>query len=885
MEGLETSPTDRKVLELLADAEWLSAPRAYRALELLRGHPRLFDHFQNPVTVVEAELRVELQRAGEGYVLRTFFGDCELRPDWIAACCEGSRYFVDLDDDATCRISELSQVGHALIMTLAMTGDFVPAHAMDELLRRLPELQQHVDIVLPPEVLGRRVAASTGLVAQISWLSSEDVVLSLRSRPVPGGPSLEPGRGVSRIVSGSRGRRVHALRDLVRERELARELLSAPGLRDAVATGRFERRVSGREELVRMLGALRERSQDVRVEWLGDPLEMLAPIPRRALRFQITGKGGLLDLDGHVDLGGERVALAALLDAARSGREWVQLSPRRFAQLEEDLRSTLSGLAELTQSQTKAEVSPALAPMLDELIEGLEVADRSALTSALARQKAAAAHTAELPATLKAVLRPYQAEGFQWLSRLATWGVGACLADDMGLGKTLQCLALLLTRSHTGPALIVAPTSVADNWRNEAARFAPELDVRIYRGQHRKRALDGLAKGSILIASYDLAARDVDALAKLQFATLVLDEAQAVKNSHTQRTKAIRKLNAEFRVALTGTPLENHVGELWSIFRILEPGLLGTWDWFSQRFAQPIEIEGDQRRLEALRRLLRPFILRRTKQQVLPELPERVEVVQQVELSPGERTLYHTAHLAALARAREGGSDARMEVLAAITRLRRLVCHPALYDKTSTLESSKLHALLGLMEELREEGRRALVFSQFTSFLELARAKLEAAGFSLQQLDGSTPATDRAKRVEAFQDGEGDAFLISLKAGGTGLNLTAADTVILLDPWWNPAVEDQAADRAHRFGQKRSVTIVRLVASNTIEDKVIAMHRDKRDLAERLLSGTDVGSKLTSEALLELLEDAAAVDVTPSRKAPKQKRPRRSSQATSPRDS
>jgi SNF2 family DNA or RNA helicase len=348
-------------------------------------------------------------------------------------------------------------------------------------------------------------------------------------------------------------------------------------------------------------------------------------------------------------------------------------------------------------------------------------------------------------------------------------------------------------------------------------------------------------------------------LAAIPFATLVVDEAQALKNPSTRRARAARHLNAGFRIALSGTPLENHLGELWSLFAIIFPGLLGSWDQFRERFAAPIERGKDPDANAALSRVLRPFLLRRTKQEVARELPPRTEIQVPVALSEEEWTLYEDARLAAVAEVSQQGKGLRNEqqrfqVLAALTRLRLLASHPRLYDGQSRVTSSKMRRLLELLEELRSEGHRALVFSQFTSHLELVQEELERAGFTYQYLDGSTPAASRAERIQAFQEGAGEVFLISLKAGGTGINLTAADYVIHLDPWWNPAVEDQATDRAHRIGQTRPVTVYRLIARGTIEEQILSLHSDKRALVAGVLEGTNAAARLSTRDLLALLE-------------------------------
>ena len=318
------------------------------------------------------------------------------------------------------------------------------------------------------------------------------------------------------------------------------------------------------------------------------------------------------------------------------------------------------------------------------------------------------------------------------------------------------------------------------------------------------------------------------------------------------------RLQADFRVALTGTPVENHLGELWNLFRVISPGLLGTWPQFRERFAAPIERDQSAERRAALGRVLRPFMLRRTKESVLPELPPLTELNRLVSLSAAERELYETARLAAATAITAAQSpNQRFAVLSCLTRLRRLSCHPRLVHDAWTGAASKLDAFLALVEELRATGHRALVFSQFTDHLGLVREALSARGISIIYLDGSTPLDERARAVESFQRGEGDLFLISLKAGGTGLNLTAADHVIHLDPWWNPAVEDQATDRAHRIGQSRPVTVIRLIAQGTIEEAVLALHAEKRELAEGLLEGTDVVGRLSAAELVDLVRRGA----------------------------
>ena len=432
----------------------------------------------------------------------------------------------------------------------------------------------------------------------------------------------------------------------------------------------------------------------------------------------------------------------------------------------------------------------------------------------------------------------------------------------MGLGKTLQALALLLSRAPQGPALVIAPTSVCMNWISEAARFAPTLNIKLFGAGDRAAMLAEAGPFDLVIASYGLLQLEAPAFAKVRWNSIVLDEAQAIKNTATKRSQAVMALQGEFRMVATGTPLENHLGELWNLFRFINPGLLGTSDQFNLRFAGPIERAQDKRaeagaRLR-LRRLIQPFILRRTKAQVLSELPPRTEIVLPVDLTEEETALYESLRrdaIAKLAALEAPESQKSIQILAEMMKLRRACCNPALVAPELGLQSSKLTVFARLLDELLDNRHKVLVFSQFVDHLTLIRKHLDERGIKYQYLDGSTPMQERKKRVDAFQAGEGDVFLISLKAGGVGINLTAADYVIHMDPWWNPAVEDQASDRAHRMGQQRPVTIYRLVARHTIEEGIVDLHKHKRDLADSLLEGSDVSARMTPGDMLRMLQE------------------------------
>lgn len=456
---------------------------------------------------------------------------------------------------------------------------------------------------------------------------------------------------------------------------------------------------------------------------------------------------------------------------------------------------------------------------------------------------------ASAPPGFRTELRGYQRDGLAWLDFLSEAGLGGILADDMGLGKTVQVLAHLLAEKARGrldhPALVVAPTSLVGNWRDEAARFAPDLRVLVLHGADRAARYDAIAEADLVITTYPLLPRDRDSLCAQRFSLLVLDEAQAIKNARSLAAQVVRALPARRRLAMTGTPLENHLGELWAQFDAVEPGLLGSQTRFNRHYRNPIEKHADSERQQRLNQRIGALLLRRRKEDVLAELPPKTESVRRLELSGSQRQLYETLRLAQHERVRQsiaerGLAQSGIVVIDALLKLRQACCDPRLVKLASARKVSgsvKLEALLELIQALREEGRRILVFSQFTQMLALIAQALDARKQPYLSLTGDTPSTTRSEQVRRFQQGEVPVFLISLKAGGVGLNLTAADAVIHYDPWWNPAAEAQATDRAHRMGQDKPVFVYKLICAGTVEEKILAMQARKAELARAVLEG------------------------------------------------
>ncbi|MSQ59128.1 MAG: helicase SNF2 [Betaproteobacteria bacterium] len=472
------------------------------------------------------------------------------------------------------------------------------------------------------------------------------------------------------------------------------------------------------------------------------------------------------------------------------------------------------------------------------------------------------------PPGFGASLRAYQSDGLSWIGFLREFGINGILADDMGLGKTVQALAHVLLEKQSGrldrPVLVISPTSVLPNWRAEAQRFAPQLRVHVSHGLDRKAAFGQFANADVVLTTYPLLARDKDVLLKQPFHLVILDEAQLIKNAQTQAARIAGQLNARHRLCMTGTPLENHLGELWSLFHFLMPGFLGDEKTFRRTYRTPIEKHGDEFRRQSLARRIRPFILRRTKEQVAAELPPKSEILRSVEFGGAQRDLYEAVRVSLHEKVRaeiqaRGFAQSHIIVLDALLKLRQICCDPRLLKidaAKKVRDSAKLQMLMEMLPELIDEGRSVLLFSQFTSMLALIEERLKALGIRYVKLTGDT--RNREQPVKAFQNGEVKLFLISLKAGGTGLNLTAADTVIHYDPWWNPAVENQATDRAHRIGQDKPVFVYKLIVAGSVEEKITAMQKNKAALAASLLDGAQKGgTALSAEDIAALFEPMA----------------------------
>ncbi len=863
----ELPSEDQRVLDCTREHHLGSREFTPDAAEALIGHPRVINALQAraPVEVVRGTPRVET-REERGYV-QVFVepAGAELGVNTVP---QGEKQLI------VYRVSPaLKRVIDAL-----HGGARIPASHQQRLLAVLGKLSESVDVRSP--ALGSERTAQADATPCLRFASHAGAwLVQLGVRPfAERGRFFLAGVGRSSLSAYLGGQRLRCERDLPHERQRQQELRSAcPTLarpQDPEGQSPLDTPDSwtlSQERVLTLLCELRDANVQCALEWPeSGALKLAASGASKSLHGRLRSDKGWYLVTGGLRLNElTELSLSQLLTApALANGRFIRLDNGDFLELEARIRRVLSALAAVN-SQTRAGAElrlpkSALFPLTE--LARSEVGFELDTESADWLQRVALLGQREflVPAALRASLRPYQVEGFRWLAQLSELGLGACLADDMGLGKTIQILALLIARAfeRQGPALVVAPTSVCGNWVAEIARFAPSLCALEYVGNARSSVLARLAseegQGVVLVCSYTVLQQDQSPLSRIAWGTVVLDEAQFIKNSESLRAKAAYSLSAKQRIAATGTPVENNLGDLWGIFQFLNPGLLGDWAHFKRTFLMPVERDGGRESTELLRALIKPFLLRRLKRDVALDLPPITEVQHDVRWSEDEAVRYallrkqiheklYTAH---------GKRNNKLEVLAEIMRLRRFCCHPALVFPDAPRECSKVDVFLELVEELRQNQHRALVFSQFVDFLSLVREHLDERGIRYEYLDGSTPQADRQARVGNFQAGDAPLFLISLKAGGFGLNLTAADYVIHLDPWWNPAVQAQATDRAHRIGQERPVTVYRLITKHSIEESIVRLHENKRQVAGSLLEDGDAVASLSTDELRRMIGES-----------------------------
>lgn len=746
------------------------------------------------------------------------------------------------------------------ILSTLMRVKTFPLEAEDKLKQLLNAISN--DIVVHSDLIATntnisQIEANTSIVIQLLPVGS-GFRASCHVKPFTNMPPYcIPGKGTKSVMGQNEMSSTQALRNLNAEKNNMQTLTNALAHfefdDDTVIT------MDTPAQCLELLDTVKELDFAT-IEWPeGVKLKLSGSASFSDFSIAMKGKGRWFEMVGELRYNNDKIlSLQDLLNSfdTSGGQRFISLGNEEYLSLSEELRKMLASIKTLAAKDKKGslKVSEFAAPLFRSFQEeGLQLDTDASYKKLIKKIDKADKMTFEVPASLQASLREYQEDGFKWMARLSEWGSGACLADDMGLGKTVQTIAMLCRQAPEGPALVVAPASVVQNWVQELNRFAPSLNVILLNTEvDRTAAIKEAADFDVVISTFALLNLESLSLTNKHWKTIVLDEAHSIKNKETKVSKAAMQLEGDFRLLLTGTPIQNHLSEIWNLFQFMNPGMLGTFEQFNQSFIIPIEVNDDKHKRKELKQLVAPFLLRRTKNEVLDELPGKTEIVIPIELNAKEELFYEELRRKAEASLLESESNS-VQTLAEITRLRQAASHIGLVDKTYKKESGKMKAFFELVEEMKENNHRALVFSQFTSHLALFREALDKQGIEYLYLDGSTPVAERGKLVKQFQTGNQLLFLISLKAGGLGLNLTAADFVVHLDPWWNPAIEDQASDRAYRIGQKRPVTVYRLISKNTIEEKIIELHRTKKDLADSLLDGTNQSHKLTRDELLQLL--------------------------------
>lgn len=869
----EMTPTDIKVaaaLRKLDERRIGNKPEVPEILPLLLGSDRVFvgEYYNQNFTPATVEVESPwLSFRAEGMEIR--IGSNVSLPQSAGASVPES--LVTIDEDGGYHVIVMSPEQRAVIDRMLKMGA-IPSSALAGLRQTLEKLDGIVELHTDLADLGRIEEKDGSPVLAVRVRPVEDdYEMTVQAVPIVEGLSrFSPGEGGENVYDTLEGHTVAVRRDLFSEyenydvlRKFFEVELGIPY--EDYQTARF----SAPEHLLALMSFVHDNPQSYFMEWPeGEILKFSEISESKDVDISVSTNMNWFEVEGSVKVSGKKRTLEEILamwtDSDIEG--YIKVGEKEYAKMSKTLQKHLAEISDLGRTDRKGRISipaiqvGALAKVLGE-DGGLHAEMDEGFKDLLARMESAYESSPVLPDGFGATLRDYQMQGYQWMVRLDSWGAGACLADDMGLGKTVQALAFLLHKKDTGPSLVVAPTSIVPNWAAEAERFAPSLNVTVLNEvQDRKTAIESAVAGDLFLVSYGVMVTSIDLLKSVGWNVVCLDEAHQIKNRTTRMSQAAMSLQAGSRLILTGTPVQNHMGELWNLMQFINPGLLGTWASFRDKYINGPEMDDYKR--ELLKGLTQPFILRRTKEQVLGDLPDKVSYLHPVRLSVNEMAVYEEARKRLelkykkrkTAKERTLARDIKVEFFAELTRLRLMANAMELVIAGWKGGSSKVDALKDIMSTLMAGGNNnVIIFSQFTSFLDIIGRMLTKEGYNYLYLDGSTPLQERKMLVTKFQSGVCPIFLVSLKAGGLGLNLTAANYVIIADPWWNPSIEKQAEDRAHRLGQGRAVTVIRLVSQHTIEEKILRLHETKKEISDAILAGTDRSSKLTMDDVLDMV--------------------------------
>jgi superfamily II DNA or RNA helicase len=772
-------------------------------------------HVKQDGAYLQTVLRIDGEEVSQNYLMA---------PDGLAVHREQNLYFQKMT-------SPEADFFHSILKTR-------PRVHMDDkerLLRHLVNLEAKI-----PVSADKELAKSSGLApdslprVRFSLLSESSWLLEVLVKP-GGGSSFIPGLGPEVVIDVREPVPSLLARNLEYECHLARELVEKTPLKALSGAGvRFL--TESQDVILECIQELETRKYPIEWPKNGVIPKITEDSAEAKISLQVADKNLWFEATGMVTINAQTIALKEVIRALRNERRYIELSSGAWVKISSELKARAEKLSDLLEDDDLT-LSGSGALELLKLNQDFEIEKATQKFSKLQRQWTEPLDLT-LPHSLSATLRPYQIIGYEWLQTLSHRGLGGCLADDMGLGKTLQTIAVLLKNKELGPSLVVAPVSLLHNWQSEIRRFSPDLTVKLWAGGDRKLDEFRAQQANIVLTSYGTMIRDIEMIKKQFWNITVIDEAQNIKNPNTLNWKMICQIPSRWKLALSGTPIENKLEELWAILSAVCPGVLGKRDEFKRRFELPIQKGNSERARALLKRRMAPFLLRRLKVDHLKELPGKTEKTLYAVPDENEKNFYEACRMDALERIQkqlavpEKPENLRFEVLASLQTLRQVACHPALLNPEWCEASAKETLFVATVLKLLEAGHKVLVFSQFTRFLSLMQKALKRCDIDSFYLDGSTPLDKRKLLVDQFQNGDKDVFFISLKAGGTGLNLTAADFVIHLDPWWNPAVETQASDRAWRMGQKKPVTVYRIVTEGSIEEKILSLHEKKRFLSE-----------------------------------------------------
>lgn len=783
-------------------------------------------------------------------------------------------WIVSHEEDGSYKAIALNDIQKS-ILTQILSTPILPIQASSDVKALAKRLEGHIDVECNiANDNSIRTIKGSGIIAVRITPNDKNggYLVQLLAAPVMDHPIRFPiGEGEATVYDQDEGHLVAIIRDLVEEQNNYEQLYSfiASNIGSVFIDYRSAQ-LSSSESLLSLLEYTNEHPESYLLEWpMGRELKFKGILKPSDIDVQVITQMNWFEVQGKVALSGSSLSFHELLALYRDTENegYIKIGENEYMKMTDALKKNIEQLNDvIINHDRKGKIDKVgkydvgrLAEILGE-DGGLHAEMDEDFIGLLKKMQDSYNTAIDVPQALNANLREYQKEGFQWLARLTNWGAGACLADDMGLGKTVQSIALMLYRAHLGPSLVVAPKSLVLNWEKEIRKFAPTLrPINLNDEKNKKGIIENIGCSDVVITTYGILVTQKDILCSKKWNVICLDEAHCIKNRMTRTSRSAMSLSGDAKIILTGTPLQNHLGEMWNLFQFINPGMLGPWQQFVDKY---IKSPSDDIVHRGLKDRTLPFILRRTKEDVLGDLPDKISYEQMVELSPEETEIYEKVRSDVELKFKKHKTTA--EKMAAekldlmffqeLTRLRLLSNSVSLAFPEWNRESSKVAALRDILTSLStRKDNQVLIFSQFTSFLAQIGTMMKEAGFEYLYLDGQTSLNERQKLVDRFQAGEAQFFLISLKAGGLGLNLTAANYVILTDPWWNPSIENQATDRAHRIGQERNVTVIRLISANTIEEKILKLHEQKQDLSDRILEGTSGTASLTMHEILDMI--------------------------------